>query len=434
MRTVAAVAIVCLSSALVVPPAAEAQSQPVPEAVTFEAALVSALTRHPTVIAAERAVEAAEARLVQARAGTALQVGLSGRASYGTISSTTGAPTGGEPSPSHNISVGASLPLYDGGLRALQILQAQALLDAARAQLAAARQDVVLAAAQAYFQVLRARRTVEVREAVLRTAQAQVEQAEAFFRAGTAAQADVVRARAAAATAFAEVVAARGQVETALAALRSAMAVPLHQAVSVSDPAMPAVPTVAAADAAAEAVRQRPEVRRAEAEVRGAEAALRLARLAAGLQVSLGATTTVQVSPDPGQAGWGISATVSYPLFDAGRTAAAVREAAANLQAATARRDATVLQVQTQAYQAVVGLAAASARAEATRVSAEAAQEALRVTEGRYRAGVGTLVDVLTAQSDAAEARVAAVQAVYDLQQAVVTLQYALGRALVAGR
>jgi len=434
MRTIALVALVLLCPVLVIPSLAGAQSAPLPQAVTLDDALASALERHPTVIAAERAVRAAEARLVQVRAGTALQVSVNGRASYGTISSTTGSPTGGEPSASHSVSVGASLPLYDGGIRTLQLLQAQALLDAARAQLAATRQDVVLAAAQAYFQVLRAQRTVEVREAAQRTAQAQVEQAEAFFRAGTAAQADVIRARAAAANAVAELVAARGQVETALAALRSAMAAPLNQAVSVSEPAAPTIPVIAAADASTEAVRQRPEVRRAEADVRHAEAALRLAQLAAGVQVSVSATTAVQVSPDPRQAGWGISATVSYPLFDAGRAGAAVAEAAANLQAATARRDATILQVQTQAHQAVVGLAAASARSEATRVSAEAAQEALRVTEGRYRAGVGTLVDVLTAQSDAAQARVAAVQAVYDLQQAVVNLQYALGRALVAGR
>ncbi|OFX14167.1 MAG: hypothetical protein A2V59_09025 [Armatimonadetes bacterium RBG_19FT_COMBO_69_19] len=67
-------------------------------------------------------------------------------------------------------------------------------------------------------------------------------------------------------------------------------------------------------------------------------------------------------------------------------------------------------------------------------MSAEASQEALRVTEGRYQAGVGTLVEVLDAQSSAAQARVAAVQALYDLHLAVVSLQHALGRPLVAQR
>lgn len=404
-----------------------------PQALTLEAAMASAVDRHPSVIAAARAVQAAEARLVQARAGNAPQVSVTGRAALGTLG-TTGTPTGGDASTSHNVAVGATVPLYDGGVTAQQVAQAQAALDAARGSFTAARQDAARTTAEAYFQVLRAQRTVEVREAAVETAQAQVRQAEAFFRAGTAAQADVIRARAAAASAEAELVAARGQVETSAASLRSSMAVPLDQPLDVSDPAAPAVVTVSAAEASNEAVRQRPEVQRAEADVRSAEAALRLARIRAGLQIGLNANGSVQVTPDPGQAGWSVSATVSHPLFDAGRSRAAVGEASANLEAAGARREATLLQVRTQAYQAAVGITSASARAEATRVSAEASAEALRVTEGRYRAGVGTLLEVLDAQGAAAQARVAAVQALYDLHLAVVNLQHAVGRALVAGR
>lgn len=430
MRAIAAV-LLTMGLAVTAVPAVDAQA---PQALTLDAAMASAVDRHPSVVAAARAVQAAEARLAQARAGTAPQVAVTGRTSVGTLGVTTGTPTGGEASASHNVAVGATLPLYDGGVTAVQVVQAQASLDAARASLAAARQDAALTAAGAYFQVLQAQRTVEVRQAAVETAQAQVRQAEAFFRAGTAAQADVIRARAAAASAEAELVAARGQVETTVASLRSSMAVPLDQPLEISDPAAPAAVAVSAAEASNEAVRQRPEVQRAEADVRSAEAALRLARIRAGLQVAVTANGSVQVTPDPGQAGWSVSATVSHPLLDGGRARAGVAEASASLEAAGARREATLLQVRTQAYQAAVGIASASARAEATRVSAEASAEALRVTEGRYRAGVGTLVEVLDTQSDAAQARVATVQALYDLHLAVVNLQHAVGRALVAGR
>jgi len=430
MRVIAALLLMLIGITLVASPPAGAQTQ---QTLTLEAAMTSAVDRHPSVVAASRAVQAAEARLVQARAGTSPQINVTGRAAVGTLGST-GTPTGGETASSHNVALGATLPLYDGGISAQQVAQAQAGLDAARASLLVARQDAALTAAQSYFQVLRAQRTVEVREAAVQTAQAQVRQAEAFFRAGTAAQADVIRARAAAASAEAELVTARGQVETTIASLRSAMALPVGQPVTVADPAVPAVLAIAAVDASTEAVRQRPEVQRAEADVRSAEAAVRLARIRAGTQVNVSANGSVQVTPDPGQTGWSVAATVSHPLFDGGRSKAAVQEATANLEAAGARREAAVLQIQTQAYQAAVGVASASARVEATRVSAEASQEALRVTEGRYQAGVGTLVEVLDAQSSAAQARVAAVQALYDLHLAVVSLQHALGRPLVAQR
>lgn len=429
-------AIILILSVIVVisaPLPAQAQTAPAPQIVTLDTAMATAVERHPSVAAAARSLEAAQARLAQTRAGLAPQVSVSGRLSVGTLGAT-GTPTGGEVTASHNVAVGANVPLYDGGIAALQIVQAQSGVDAAQASLAAARQDVALAAAQAYFQVLRAQRTVEVREASLRAAQAQLSQVEAFFRAGTAAQADVIRARAAVAGAQAEVIAARGQVEITLATLRAALALPPGQAISPADPAAPAVQPVGGAEAAAEATRARPEVLRADADLRSAEAAVRIAEIRAGTLVTVSAGATMQVTPNPGQAGWSLSATVSHPLFDGGRATAAVAEARANLAATQARREATVLQIQSQAVQAAVSLTSAAARVDATQVSADAAEEALRVSDGRYRAGVGTLVDVLDAQSTATQARISAVQALYDLHLAVVSRQHALGRPLVVRR
>lgn len=424
MRTV----ILILVLIVAVPLPALAQG---PQAVTLDGAMRMAVDRHPSVVAAARAAEAAQARLVQARAGMALQVNITGRASVGTLGAT-GAPTGGEVSSSHNVAIGASLPLYDGGITAQQVAQAQAGVETAQAALQATRQDVALTAAQAYFQVLRAQRTVEVREATVRAAEAQLAQTEAFFRAGTVAQADVIRTRAAVASAQAELVGARGQVEITLASLRAALAVPPGQPISLADPSAPAVVPLSATEAAAEATRQRPEVSRADADLRSAEAAVRIAEIRARTQVTVSAGAAVQITPDPGQAGWSLSASVSHPLFDGGRAKAALEEARANLQAAQARREATLLQVQSQAVQAAVSVTSAVARVEATRVSADAAGEALRVSDGRYRAGVGTLVEVLDAQSSATQARISAVQALYDLHLATVSLQQALGRPLVA--
>jgi outer membrane protein TolC len=364
------------------------------------------------------------------RAGTGVALSATARAAVGTVSSG-GVPTGGDAAASHDVSVGASYALYDGGIRTLQIVQAQATLEAAEASLAAARQDIALAAGQAYFTVLRSLRTVEVREAALRFARGQVEQAEALVRAGTGARADVIRAQATAATAEAELVAARGQVEIAMVQLRSSIALPVAQPVAVADPAPPAAVAIAPPDAAAQAARARPEVRRIDADVRNAEAALRIAELQAGLLVTVSANGVVQVSPNPGRVGWSLGANASFPILDGGAARAEVAAARATLAAARARREATLLQVQTQAYQAAATARDTPARIDALRVSVAAAEEALRVAEGRYRAGVGTLLDVLDAQTLATQARINAVQALYDLHLAVVTLQYAQGQPLV---
>lgn len=428
MRPVGSTVAVLLIGVLVgLPVGVGAQTPP---AITLESAMTTAVDRHPTVVAAVETLRAAEARVVAARAGMGVSVSADVRAAVGTVSAG-GTPTGGEATTSHDVSVGATYPIYDGGIRALQIVQAQAAADAAEAALAAARQDVALAAGQAYFAALRTARAVEVREAALRSARAQVEQAEAFVRAGTAARADVIRAQATAATADAELVAARGQVEIAMVQLRSALALSLAQPVSVADPAPPVSVVISPSDAAAQAARERPEVRRLGADVRGAEAALRLAEIRAGLLISVSASGVVQVSPNPGRAGWSLGASASFPILDGGAAGADVRAARATLAAAQARREATLLQVQTQAYQAAASARDTTARVEALRVSVAAAEESLRVAEGRYRTGVGTLLEVLDASTLATQARINAVQAVYDQYLAIVNLQYARGVLLV---
>jgi outer membrane protein len=401
-----------------------------PQPTTLDSAMVSAVDRHPTVVAAVEALRAAEARVVAARAGTAVAVTANVRASLGTVG-TTGVPTGGDIATSHDVSVGAAYTLYDGGIRALQVAQAQAAVEAAQASLIAARQDVAIAAGQAYVNVLRAQRTVEVRDAALRSARAQVEQAEAFVRAGTGARADVIRAQATAATADADLVTARGQVEITAVQLRSAMAVPVVQALTVAEPVAPVLVVIVPSDAASQAVRDRSEVRRLDADVRSAQAALRIAEIQAGFLFTVSAGGVVQVSPNPGQVGWSVGANASFPVLNGGAARAEVTAARANLAATQARREATVLQVQTQAYQAAAGARDTNARVEATRVSVTAAEESLRVAEGRYRAGVGTLLEVLDAQTLATTARINAVQALYDMHLAIVNLQYSLGQPLV---
>jgi outer membrane protein TolC len=56
------------------------------------------------------------------------------------------------------------------------------------------------------------------------------------------------------------------------------------------------------------------------------------------------------------------------------------------------------------------------------------AQDNEQVAQGRYKSGVGTIVDVLTAQSAASSARLLRISAEYGWQVARAQLTLALGR------
>ncbi|HEY3249090.1 MAG TPA: TolC family protein [bacterium] len=424
-------AVLCASAAIALGPAVSPAAAQAPPVLTVEQAVTTALDKHPSILTATKVVEAAEARVVQAKAGGAISVSINANASVGNLGPG-GTPTGTDPKVSHSVSLDGSLPLYDGGILAQQVAQAEAGLQSAQFALTAAKQDVAVAAARAYFQALRAARVVEAREAALRAAQEQVRQAEALVRAGTAARADVLTAQAAAASAEVELIAAQGQVALTQASLRNTMGVPLVQAFALVDPGDPQPVSITPEQAATEAAAARAEVKRAAADVRASEAALRIAEIRAGVLINISAGASVQISPNPGQAGWSLGASASYPVADGGKAKAAVEEARANVAAARSRMDTTTQQVQLQAFQSALSVREFVARVRATQAALAAAEEAARAADGRYRAGVGTVLDVTVAQSNLVQARVGSVQTLYDLHQAIATLRHDLGQPVLA--
>ena len=108
---------------------------------------------------------------------------------------------------------------------------------------------------------------------------------------------------------------------------------------------------------------------------------------------------------------WSVGLGVAIPIYDGGRHVAQVDQARANLEANRARLETVRFQVRQEALLARQQAQSAIAKVEAARRSALAARESFNVAQGRYAAGVGTIVEVSTAQTDLVAAEAALVQA-----------------------
>jgi outer membrane protein TolC len=391
---------------------APAPGQPVS---SLGSAVAYAVDHNPQIAASRAALRAAQAAVQVVRAGLAPSVSLSTSGSLG--------PSG----LSGSVSAGVTYLIYDGGLRQAQIRQAEAQAQAAADALAVTVADIALQTVQAYMNVITGGRLVTLREQAVTQARTQLAAAEANFRAGRVARADVVRAESSLATAEFDLLDARGQVENRRAALRTVMGLEPGAPVEVVAPTDPPALEVSEADTQQRAL-QRPEVRRAEADVRAGEAGLAAAMIQGGVTatvdgryvlVSSGTTTST-----PGS--WSVGIGVSIPLFDGGRRAASVEQARANLDAARARLENTRFQMQQEAVLARIQALSAIAKVEAARRAALAAREAFNVAQGRYAAGVGTIVEVTTAQTELTAAEVALAQAAADRWTTTATLRRAL--------
>jgi outer membrane protein len=324
--------------------------------------------------------------------------------------------------------------LVDFGARAASI-------DAQRYQLIASLltgnrtlQDTVAAVETAYYAVLAARAQVTAQaqqETALRTS---LDAVEVRLRGGLAARADQLRARAALSEATLACQAAERDLAKAEAALKQAAAIEQTRVLMLDWEVAPPAPLDAAtllADLLAEAERQRPDLRALQAAAASARAEAQRARAARWPSLSLAANTgrtfflEDELSPSTS---YSVGVNVSLPLFDGGRLAAEARAAERDAERLQADADSQRSQVSLAVAEAYHDVRHAQAQREGVVIQFDSASESAQAAEARYRAGVGSLLELLTAQADLARARQAQAQADADWLAAFSRLNHALGR------
>ena len=294
-------------------------------------------------------------------------------------------------------------------------------------------QEVFLRVAGTYLDVLRAERTVALREASLAAFEARVRETRAQFRVGDRTRADLAQADAERQVAAAEVVAARADLEAFRARFETLVGVPPGELKVAGEPAnLPE--TLEAARLAARG--ERPTVRAAEHAVRAAEHAVRAAAAELGPRIDVRGAITRTVgsrrgAPDSTDASVGVQLTM--PLWQAGAGGARLRQA----RHVRAQRRGELLAARRDAWERATSswrnLSAARQRHAALTAAADASRTALAGI--RREAGIGerTTREVLDAERDLVSRQVRALSAERDSVVAAYELLEATG-ALTARR
>jgi outer membrane protein len=178
-----------------------------------------------------------------------------------------------------------------------------------------------------------------------------------------------------------------------------------------------------------EAMSARPESAALTAQVKSQELNIKATRGAylPSLGVQLGGTLASRALPTI-VPNLNAQLTLNWALYEGGVTSATEREGEANLRGLEAQRDGFKLQVQLDVQQALLDVASAREGVEVSAEVTAAAQEKLRLAEGRYKAGAGNALELSDAQVAASQASAQAVQAKFSLSIARSSLLAALGR------
>jgi outer membrane protein, multidrug efflux system len=182
----------------------------------------------------------------------------------------------------------------------------------------------------------------------------------------------------------------------------------------------------------AELLAQRPDVYQAERQVAAASAdvgaarADRYPRLSLTGQLNAGAIHVSGVSADFQT--WSIGpVTLSLPIFDAGRRAAAEDAAVARYDEAAALYTARVRQAVREVEEALVNLQGAIARTQDTAAAYAGYRTSFLAAESRYRSGLGSLIEMEDQRRLALGAELSLVNVQRDRYAAWIALYRALG-------
>jgi outer membrane protein TolC len=323
--------------------------------------------------------------------------------------------------------------------------------------------DVVLDAATAFLNTLRARTLAEVQRSNLYRTRSNLEVARLREGVGTSSRADVYRWQGEVANGRRDLISAESQVRVALLELKRVLNRPLDRPlaehpVSLGDPALLASDSTVLAwfddpvrfgqltnFLVDESLRISPELTRAEASI----AAQRRQHTAAGrafwlptlsLQGGLfdvfnrgGAGSTLPplpssfAFPTPPDLSWQVQAQAELPLFTGFRRIATRNQTGLDLDRLEVQRDGIHLAVDQRVRAALETAAASYAAISLTRDAADAANRNYDLVSDAYANGVVGITTVLDAQSAALSSSEAAANAVHDFLLDLMQVERAMG-------
>ena len=328
--------------------------------------------------------------------------------------------------------------LLDLGGRSADVKEADSLLFAANLSQDAAIQGTVLAVEVAFFNVGAWRELVSAAETSLEEASQSLAVANGRHAAGLATIADVLQARTARSQAELALESARGRQETARGQLAASLGLPANFPIEtaplppdlggIEDPGPVGAKLEALIEAALAA---RPDVLAARQAAEAAEARVRSIRSSALPRVTGLASYGRPYYLDSPAASfadtWSVGVNVHVSLFSGFARTRDLSRAKEEADAFRADAEGLANRATLDAWTAFWDLRTARHRLASAHDLLQAATASADVAAGRYKEGVGSFLDLLTAQSALASARAQDVGARADGLAAIARLAYATG-------
>ena len=434
-------AVAAFALALLGAGAVRAQTAPgidvISDSLTLDGTVRSVLDANPAITTLDELANAATGRLAQTRTGFLPQV--TGTATYTRIDPVVQIPLGGEsfqiaPNNNYDAHITAQYLLLDFGKSNATVKLAEAQVQTAKDNVTVTRRDLAFNAAQVYYNILFMRESIRVQDAQIVSLQAHRNEMQKRVEGGVSTRFDVTTTD----VRITQAQNTRIDLQNQLRNQQVQLARLLHKPAQADLPVKGRLafqPQAVDVDAELKkAYENRPEIKLARDAETSATLQQRLIERSNMPSLGVGAQVGAKNGylPNlnrirPNTAG---VVQLSVPIYDGNKNKNQRVEALANSRSAVARTQDTQEQIRADVRQAANNLEFSQARYDNSQQQIAQATDALTRAQGRYRYGVGQNLDVLDAETQLAQARLARAQAMYNYTLDQYQLKRATGEVI----
>ena len=292
-------------------------------------------------------------------------------------------------------------------------------------------QTAKLTAISDYYTLIMYRNLVDVAQQSVRDYDGHVTNVQAQYNVGLVASSDVLASRTNLADAQTTLITRQNSADVAETDLNIVIGYPVSTSIETADKEMHYLPyNVTLEQAKAYALLHRATLVKSAMDVKSAEESVKKAKAGYLPTISLKADKNYASDDNyrgTSNNGWSVGANASLDIWDGGSTRNTIKVREAQLESAKEANLAAVDGVLHEVQSAYLNLRAAEQTISSTKVAVEEGQESFRIASLRYRAGVGSNLDVLDAETSLTMARNNYVQALYNYNIYVATLEQAVG-------
>jgi outer membrane protein len=326
--------------------------------------------------------------------------------------------------------VTADQTLFDAGQTKRAVRSAELTKDLTTEDGRRTQMEVIASVIGSYYDTLLNTEQLNATSQAMRSAEADLDRAQAVRSAGMSTDVDVLSIRVHLAGVREEQIRRGADLEVARAALNDALSLPLATAHALTTSLTPLKPPEGVLpDYEKNALSERPEARQVKLATSLAENQAATAHNSLLPQVGFHAAFEAdrQRFYDKGGANWLVSIGLRWNLFNGFSDKARIEESNFTLRGREAEQERASSAIRLQVRRAYADLRAAGQRIEVARASVAEAEESLRITQNRYETGLNNVTDLLRTETAVLQARTRLLAAIHDQRLAAAMLELAAG-------